>query len=136
MPDRRITILLVDSDCGHRAALARTLRGGGYRVLEGNGYQDAENLYQLHAGEIDLLLTAISLPGRNGYELADQLRAAEQGLKVLFVSGMTGAVLRRFYGREPDDKNTLFRPFEPGDFLQRVKALLARKVGDCTCGST
>jgi DNA-binding response OmpR family regulator len=136
MPDRRVTILVVDSDHAHRASTARTLRAEGYRVLEANGYQNANNLFQLHTAEIAMLVTAISLPSRNGYELADRLTGGAPSLKVLFVSGMTGAVLSRFYGREPDDRNTLFRPFEPDDLLQRVKGLLSHKSGNCTCGST
>lgn len=130
MPDTPITLLVVDSDVVHRESMARALRAQGYRVLEARSFQDAVNLYQLQAGKIDLLVTAISLPGRNGHELAEQLIAAEPGLRVLFVSGVTGALLSRFYGRDPDNRATLIRPFEPDDLSRRVTELLSRGLGN------
>jgi two-component system, cell cycle sensor histidine kinase and response regulator CckA len=135
MPDTTITILVVDSDHANRASMAQTLRANGYRVLEAKGFQDADNMYQLHAGAINLLITAISLPERNGYELAKRLTAAAPRIKVMFVSGVTGALLSKFYGRDPDNQATLFRPFEPDDLLLRVKQLLSQMMDSRAAGA-
>ena len=126
MAGTNATILVVDSDPIHRESMALTLRTAGYRVLEARSYQDADNMRQSHLREIDLLVTAITLPERNGYQLAARMTSIEPGIKVLFVSGATGALLSRFYGRRPDDRATLHRPFEPDDLLQRVKSLVSR----------
>jgi len=119
------TILVVDADAPHRESMRRILRTAGYRVLEAADFRDAENVHQQHRGQIDLLLTAISLPGGNGYDLAKGLREAEPDLEVLFVSGPTGATVGRYHDVPLTELQTLGRPFESGDLLQRVKALIA-----------
>lgn len=93
-------------------------------MLEAVDYRGAENVQQQHGGQIDLLLTAISLPGGNGYELARALLNVEPDLKVLFVSGQTGAKASRYYTAPWAELQTLPRPFEPADLLRLVKSLL------------
>jgi DNA-binding response OmpR family regulator len=121
---RKITILIVDGDALHREAERRILRQDGYRVLDAADFRNAVNVHQQHQGEINLLLTAISLPGGNGYELARAFFEIEPGIKVLFVSGQAGAKISRFYGMPWTDLHMLTRPFEPADLLDRVKRLL------------
>jgi DNA-binding response OmpR family regulator len=118
------TILVVDADAVHRESMRRSLRAKGYRVLEASDFQQAENVHAQHCGQIDLLLTAISLPGGNGYELANTFLNTDSGIKVLFVSGETGAKVSEFYDKPLMDSRTLSRPFKPADFLRRVKQLL------------
>jgi two-component system, cell cycle sensor histidine kinase and response regulator CckA len=103
--------------------MRRALRAVGYRVLEALDYRGAENVQQQHRGEVDLLVTAISLPGGNGYELARTLADVQPDLKVLFVSGETGAKASRYYVSAWTE-HTLTRPFELTDLLQRVKFIL------------
>ena len=108
----------------HREAVRRTLRADGYRVLDAADYRNAINVHQQHGGQIDLLLTAISLPGGNGYELARTLVEIEPNLKVLFVSGQAGAKVSRFYGVQRTERHILQRPFRPADLLERIKQVL------------
>lgn len=92
-------------------------------MLEAADCRAAENV-QRHGGQIDLLLTAISLPGGTGYELAKALVDVEPHLKVLFVSGETGAKASRYQNPPSTELQTLTRPFEPADLLRRVKSIL------------
>jgi len=96
----------------------------GYRVLEASDYRAAENVRQQHRGQVDLLLTAISLPGGNGYELARALVDVEPDLKVLFVSGEAGAMASQYQDSPWKELQTLTRPFEPADLLRRIKSIL------------
>ena len=118
------TILVVDADSPHRQSMRRALRAEGYRVLEAADYRGALNVQQQHCGQIDLLLTAISLPGGNGYELARALLDVEPDLKVLFVSGEAGAKVSRYYNAPWAELQLLTRPFEPAELLRRVKFVL------------
>ena len=95
-----------------------------YRVLEAADYRAAENVRQQHRGQIDLLLTAISLPGGNGYELAKALVDVEPDLKVLFVSGEAGAMASQYQNSPWKELQLLARPFGPADLLRRVKSIL------------
>ena len=115
MPRERVTILVVDGDALHRESMRHVLRAAGYRVLEAADYRGAQNAHQQHLGQIDLLLTAIALPGGNGYELAKALLDVEPDMKVLFVSGEAGAKISEFYSAPSMDICTLRRPFEPAE---------------------
>jgi len=121
---RRTTILVVDGDAVHRETMRRILRGEGYRVLDAADYRNAINVHEQHRGQISLLLTAISLPGGNGYELAKALAEVEPALRVLHVSGEAGSKVSRFYGLPGGNWQTLARPFHPAEFLARVKQVL------------
>jgi two-component system cell cycle sensor histidine kinase/response regulator CckA len=114
----------VDGDALHRESVRRLLRAEGYRILDATDYRNAINVHHQHRGQISLLLTAVSLPGGNGYELAKALTAVEPSLRVLFVSGQAGAKLSRFYGMLWGSRHTLTRPFNPTELVIRVKQIL------------
>jgi DNA-binding NtrC family response regulator len=81
------TILVVDDEATQRQLMRSTLRGAGYKVLEGADYGEALAIHHQNVGKIDLLLTDVSLPGRNGCELAYAMRAVDSGLRVILASG-------------------------------------------------
>jgi DNA-binding NtrC family response regulator len=63
------------------------LRRAGYTVVEASDGVAAEGVAAAHAGHIDILLTDIVMPGARGPELADRLRLARPGLRVVYMSG-------------------------------------------------
>ncbi|MGA3073962.1 MAG: response regulator [Bryobacteraceae bacterium] len=123
MSEKRATILVVDSDPSLRQSVRVALRTEGFRVLEAPDYRAAQNVWHQHRGQIDLLLTAISLPGGNGYELARALADVEPDLKVLFVSGEAGAMASQYQDSPWKELQTLTRPFEAADLLRRIKSI-------------
>ena len=88
VPGRR-TVLVVDSDDKVRRSTGRVLESLGYKVVSSGSAEEA--LTTLDASEEipDLLVTALSLPGLAGEELADRLQESYPGLGVLFLSGYT-----------------------------------------------
>jgi len=72
---------------------------------------------------LDLLVSDIGMPGRSGTELAVLLRRTRPGLPVLFISGYPPGAES---GREvPENQlDVLQKPFEPGEFLRRVRKAL------------
>ena len=115
---------MVNAEPALRQSISAPSRREGYRVLEASDYRAAENVRQQHSGQIDLLLTGISLPGGTGYELARALVGAEPHLKVLFVSGEAGAKASQYQDSPWKELQTLTRPFDPGDLLRRVNSIL------------
>ena len=118
--EKRKTILLVEEEQPEREAMHSALEQEGYTVLEAQNYWEALRTYEEHAGRIDLLLTAIALPGNNGYELARALIELDRDLKTLFVSGPTGAEVSRFYNMPVAGRHLLERPVEPEELRRRV----------------
>lgn len=123
-PARRKTILLVDDETSQRRFIRRILEDARYNVLEGADYDEALTVYDQNWGSVDLLLTDISLPGRNGYELFRTLLGMNPGLKVMFMSGAVGAEMCRFYGMETTDVHFLEKPFSAAILLRRVRRVL------------
>jgi CheY-like chemotaxis protein len=81
------TILLVEDDSEVRRLVALVLRADGYQVLEAANAADAIMLVDGYAGPIDLLLSDVVLPRANGGELAECVRRARPGTKVVLMSG-------------------------------------------------
>jgi DNA-binding NtrC family response regulator len=124
MLPKQTTILLIDDEASQRRFIRRGLEDAGYTVVEGADYDEALIVVNQHRGEIDVLLTDVSLPGRNGYELARALLAHNPGLSVIFMSGIAGAEVCRFYGMATTDLHFLEKPFHAGDLVRRVHRVL------------
>ena len=125
---RNRTILLVDDQRADREVIRSVLVEDGYEVLVASDYTEAVRVHQEHTGGIHLLLTAIALPGNNGYELARTIFRTDPNLKVLFVSGHTGAEVSRFYNMPVTGPHLLDKPVQTADLLARVgKATRSRK---------
>lgn len=79
------TILLVEPDQRMRVMARMMLEWNRYRVVETDSCSVAETIWPGQAANIDLLLTAVALPGGvSGRQLADRLRKSKPALKVLF----------------------------------------------------
>ena len=81
------TILVVDDDPVICKLIGLLLEEEGFEVLSAENGPDAIRLSESHPGEIDLLLSDVTMPGMDGPTLAARLRAGDPDLPVLFVSG-------------------------------------------------
>ncbi len=121
---RNRTVLVVDDERSDREAMCRVLEEYGYTVLSAADYWQAVVTHQQHHGEISLLLTAIALPGNNGYELAKTLFRGDPNLKVLFTSSPTGAEISRFYNMPVSGPHLLDKPVRAVDLVRRVETAI------------
>src|SRR6516225_5429663 len=87
---RNRTIPVVDDERSDREAMCRLLEEDGYTVLAAEDYWQAVAAQQQYQGQINLLVTAIALPGNNGYELAKTLFRGDPNLKVLSLPAQPG----------------------------------------------
>jgi CheY-like chemotaxis protein len=109
------TILVVDDEAGTRELISLILRQGGYTVLEAKDSDAAAQIHRWHQGEIDLVLTDVTLPGPSGRELAATLRESEPDLQVIYMSGLP----------EPkEDAPFLSKPFGVAELLRQVKTFV------------
>jgi signal transduction histidine kinase/ActR/RegA family two-component response regulator len=117
------TILVVDDTAIVRRLTRDVLAGAGYEVLEAAGADEALQVAAGHATPIDVVVTDVVMPGRNGVELVDRLRATRPMLRVLYVSGYTELGIVR-EGLLAGDAAFLQKPFTPEDLLRKVRQVL------------
>lgn len=90
------TILIVEDSPDVRELVVKILSGLGYKVLEAGDTGDAAGVFAESAGEIDLLLSDVVLPGpMSGPEFAREARRGKPALKLLFMSGYPAEAARR-----------------------------------------
>jgi two-component system, cell cycle sensor histidine kinase and response regulator CckA len=117
------TVLVVEDQEDVRRLAKTVLTTYGYHVVEAANGAEALVFANEHSGEIDLLLTDVILPGMNGKEVSERLRALNPRLKVLFTSGYPGdAIARR--GIPERDVAYLPKPFSPDSLAAKIREVL------------
>ena len=114
-------ILIVEDDEAIADLIYMNLRAEGYRcTLAHDGLEGADHIEQ---GRFDLALLDIMLPEVDGYELLDYIRPL--GTPVIFLTAK-GAVEDRIRGLKAGADDYLTKPFQVGELLARVEAVLRR----------
>jgi two-component system cell cycle sensor histidine kinase/response regulator CckA len=119
------TILLVEDEAFVRQVAYEILRSAGYRVLPASNAAEAVLTFRDHSHEVQLLLTDVILPDRNGCELAHELVALGSSFKALFVSGYPENSVTRT-GLQQPGLSYLPKPFSAASLLQKVKEVLGK----------
>ena len=88
------TILLAEDDVEVKKLVASILREYGYNVLEAGLPSNAVKIANDYDGKIDLLLTDVMMPEKNGKELYEELKRHFKGLKVIYMSGYAENIIR------------------------------------------
>ena len=85
------SILLVEDEDMLRGLIRELLEIKGFAVLEASQGVEALELMEAAAEPVDLVLTDVVMPHMSGSELVERLREEYPTLKVIFMSGYTGA---------------------------------------------
>ncbi|MDO8805830.1 MAG: GAF domain-containing protein [Elusimicrobiota bacterium] len=119
------TILIAEDDEASRSVLLRVLKEHGYNVLAAANAGEALALAENHTGEIQLLLTDIRMPGKNGAELAEEMLKSRPAIRLLYMTGYADPELLE--GHSIDDELLLHKPLEYLLMLGRIRELLDKK---------
>jgi signal transduction histidine kinase/ABC-type uncharacterized transport system substrate-binding protein len=109
------TILVVDDEPLIRGVAEEVLRRRGYHVLTANDAASASEVADRWRGDIDLVITALELPGAGGRAVASRVKDRRPGAHVLYMSGRGGEVA---------DAPVLAKPFHAIDLLAAVRGQL------------
>jgi two-component system, OmpR family, response regulator len=116
-------LLLVEDDEKIAATVKRGLEAEGFSVeLAADG---DEGLWRATEGSYDLLVLDIMLPGRNGYRLCADLRAADNWTPILILTAKDGD-LDEAEALDTGADDYLTKPFSFPVLVARVRALLRR----------
>jgi CheY-like chemotaxis protein len=120
------SILVVEDDGDLRAYITEILPGLGYRVRAVASAAAALPILQEPGHRIDLLLTDVVMPGRNGRELGREAQTVRPGLKILYMTGYSrNAVVH--HGRLDQGVEVLQKPIGQQLLAARVRELLDRR---------
>jgi PAS domain S-box-containing protein len=125
VPGGAETVLVVEDEPSVRALAVGALGERGYRVLEAGNGVEALRVAERHGTRIDLLVTDLVMPRMGGKDLAEQLRATQPDLRVLYTSGYTEDERIRL-GEASDQAKFLQKPFTGTTLARRVRDALGR----------
>ena len=117
------TVLLVEDEEQVRHLTRAMLTRQGYKVLDFASAADALRLVREQNEHIDLLLTDIVMPQMSGLDLARQVKAAQPGIRVLFMSGYTDSGVAT-HGMITVDTPFIQKPFTVAALGKKVRETL------------
>lgn len=122
------TILVVEDDEQVRRYVVDTLVELNYRVLEARDAIEASDVFSRVGPTIDLLLSDVVMPGKNGRILSEELVRLKPALKVLFMTGYSRDAIVH-HGRLDAGVSFLQKPVTQGDLARGVRGLLGPSSG-------
>ena len=121
-----MAILVVDDDAALRRALQRVLVANGFAVELAEDGDDA--LARLRTRSFDAVVLDVMMPGSDGIEICERLRAGGDRLPVLMLTARH-SVRDRVTGLEAGADDYLVKPFANDELVARLRALLRRSGG-------
>ena len=116
-----IQLLVVDDDPITCSRLKSYFSGEGYHVVVAhNGH---EMWSALERQDISVVFLDVGLPGKDGLELARELRAHDERLGIILVSGRSDDV-DKIVGLESGADDYVTKPFNSRELLARLKIVL------------
>ena len=122
------TILVVEDDEQVRRYIVETLVELNYQVIEARDAIEANEVFNCFGQTIDLLLTDVVMPGKNGRILSEELARRNPELKVLFMTGYSRDAIVH-HGRLDAGVSLLQKPVTQKDLAKRLRALLRVSAG-------
>ena len=117
------TILVVEDEAFVREVVGEILSSAGYPVLKARSAAEALLVFHRHQQRVQLLLTDVVLPDRNGCDLASEFALLCRGVRTIFISGYPeNAVTRKGFQRR--GCFYLPKPFSAPSLIQKVTEAL------------
>jgi DNA-binding response OmpR family regulator len=114
----KLRILFADDDLKYSLVIKRFLEREGYDVYyTGNGQAAVEQFAEVNP---DLVLLDINMPGLNGFEVAERIRAQDRHTLIFFLSDRSDKNDRlKGFGLRGNDY--LAKPFYPEELIARIR---------------
>jgi two-component system OmpR family response regulator len=118
-----VRILVIEDEPKVARFLERGLRQQAYAVDVAFTGEDGLLLAGEH--DYDLIVLDVMLPGRDGFAVLRELRAARNRTRVLMLTARDG-IIDRVRGLDLGADDYLVKPFDLDEFLARIRSLLRR----------
>lgn len=122
-----MNILVVEDEKNLAKAIASILETSGYQpkvAIDGiTGFEAARS------GLYDAIVLDIMLPGMSGFDIVRELRNEGNAIPVMMLTARTSTT-DKIEGLDSGADDYMTKPFEMGEFLARLRALLRRQGGN------
>lgn len=122
-------VLIVEDEPAIRQTMRRVFKREGYFVDEAE--DGPSGLSQAVGGEHDVVILDVLLPGLDGFQVCNAIRAAGVKTPILMLTALSD-VDDRVTGLDSGADDYLGKPFAFKELLARVRALGRRPAGDST----
>ena len=116
----RATILVVDDEAIRRM-IEKMLANSGCAVLKASSALEALAVCESQRGALHLVVTDVSMPGMNGFDLAERIAQRWPDIRVLFISGRANDLSVK---RQLHERPMMAKPFTGDELNRRVRELL------------
>ncbi|HUV05055.1 MAG TPA: PAS domain S-box protein [Armatimonadota bacterium] len=117
------TILLAEDEEVVREPVKSVLEGYGYTVLCASNGEEAIELFNGHADEVDLVILDLVMPKAGGKHIWRAMSERRADLKALFISGHSTVVVHQDFS-PPPNMPFLSKPFSATELAARIRELL------------
>lgn len=118
-----VRVLVVEDDVKLNQILCAGLSAAGYDALGCTNAQQAFEL--LHAGNVNIIISDIMMPGMDGFEFVSAVRSVDQHIPILLVTARDDLAAKRQGFRAGID-DYMVKPIDVDELLLRIEALLRR----------
>lgn len=116
-------LLLVEDDPRIAHFVAKGLQEQAYAVdVVANGH---DAVYQVEINDYDVVILDVMIPGSDGFAACRAIRSAGKRMPILMLTARD-AIEDRIHGLDSGADDYLTKPFEFGELLARLRALLRR----------
>jgi len=121
------TVLIVEDDRELREALCTTLQLAGMNYIEADCAESA--LIQLEKKTVDIVVSDVNMPGMDGHELLNQVKARVPGLPMMLITAY-GQIKHAVAAMQEGAADYLVKPFEPKVLIQSIIKVLGQPGGE------
>ncbi len=122
------TILIVDDEEALSRLISYNLAREGFSVITASDGHQALELIRIQ--QPDLIILDVMLPGKDGLELCQELRRANNATPIIMLSAK-GEEIDKVVGLEMGANDYVTKPFSVKELIARTKAHLRRYREDC-----
>ena len=119
------TILIIDDEPDSLALAKMRLEASGYKVLTAQSQEDAFSLMKRQVP--DLVLLDVVMPGRNGYEVCNEIKNGDKTKDVpvvLFTANLEQKTHLESNAEFISADDCILKPFEPEELLAKIKKFI------------
>lgn len=115
-------ILIVEDDTEIRELMILMLDGMGHQIIHAKNGNEGVEKYK--SEEIDLVITDIMMPEKDGIETIRELKKCNPDVLIVAITGYRGRFNRLPAAEFLGAQETLIKPFTKADLLAVIKKLL------------